>query len=143
MKKIIKKMRKNNTGFSLLEILLAVVLLAIVVTPLIQTIYTSMSLNKKARILMGATDVGQHQVEYFEAQTYEDISSLFSSGHYTKNVSSNGFNYFLDCTATEIYAGSEYSVYEIQVDVYYKVNNSPTDKDFMASYKGSVFNKYD
>lgn len=143
MKKIIKKMKKNNSGFSLLEILLAVILLAIVVTPLIQTIYTSMSLNKKARIMMGATDVGQHQVEYFEAQTYDDISSLFSSGHYTLNKTSNGFNYFLDCTANPLYSGSEYSVYEIQVDVYYKPNNSPTDKDFMASFKGSVFNKLD
>ena len=143
MKKIIKKMKKNNSGFSLLEILLAVILLAIVVTPLIQTVYTSMSLNKKARIMMGATDVGQHQIESFEAQTYDDISSLFSSGHYTLNKTSNGFNYFLDCTSTELYAGSTYSVYEIKVDVYYVPNNTSTQKDFMASFKGSVFNTLD
>jgi len=222
MKKIIKKKGKNNLGFSLLEILLAVVLLAIVVTPLIQTVYTSMSLNKKSRVLMGATDLGQSAVEYFESLTYDDIKTLLenngndvsisalnyvgksqdeTSGHYVdenvaantdadwadrqKNwrvfaqvcaytkvqtslndkyiayksgdlfdfyainkVPSNGFDYDILVFVKPIYEGSEYSVYEVQVDVYY---NDPKDtswgghdkKDFQASFKGSIFNKLD
>jgi len=222
MKKIIKKEKKNNLGFSLLEILLAVVLLAIVVTPLIQTIYTSMSLNKKARVQMGATDIGQSLVEYFETQTYDDIKTLLenggntasiaainyaglckdvSSGHYqgqsssdamTMNgrkkswseytalscytaimsgqsdrfiayksnddydfysinkITSNGFEYDIVVFITPLYDTGEYKVYEVQADVYYNDPNDPKivftahdRNNLMASYKGSVFNKFD
>jgi len=222
MKKIIKKLKKTNSGFSLLEILLAVVLLAIVVTPLIQTIYTSMSLNKKSRIQMGATDVGQSLVEYFESQTCDEIKTLLENNGSTvtigainyaavskdetggswygssssqsmsmeerkKNwtlfaeltaytsvvaglndryiaykssddydfycinkVSSNGFDYDLVVFITPIYDTGDYKVYEVQVDVYYNDYNDPHNihsghdkKNLMASYKGSVFNKFD
>ena len=222
MKKIIKNKRKNNLGFSLLEILLAVVLLAIVVTPLIQTIYTSMALNKKSRVQMGATDLGQSALEFFESQTYDDIKTLLenngnnvsisalnyvaksqdeTSGHYVNEdvqastdadwadrekywkvfaqlcayskvqtssndkyiayksgdvfdfyainkVPSNGFDYDILVFIKPLYEGTEYSVYQVQVDVYY---NDPKDTtygghrkdDLMASYKGSIFNKFD
>lgn len=221
MKKIIKKMRKSKSGFSLLEILLAVVLLAIVVTPLIQTIYTSMALNKKSRIQMGATDVGQSALEYFESLTYPDIKDLLENDGNTVNipainyagkakaeggswygssssdpvtmaqrkntwalfteltaytrvvamlddkyisykadddydfyainkVKSNGFDYDLVVFITPLYEGSDYSVYEIQIDVYYNDYNNPNNihcghdrNNLMCSYKGSVFNKFD
>ena len=153
MKKTIKRIRKkNNKGFSLLEVLLAVILLAIVVTPLIQTIYTSMTLNKKARILLGATDVGQSYVEYLESLTYESsdtsvttVKTLDSDNDnvITVQKSSNGFNYNLVVTISPLLPGSDYSVYEVKVDVYHMVDNNPANQDFMASFKGSVFNKLD
>ena len=139
MKKIIKKIRKNNSGFSLLEVLLAVVLLAIVVTPLIQAIYTSMAMNKKARILMGATDVGQSLVEYYESKTYDDVVSDDCWWPYQ----SNGFYY--DCHATIspdlLFDGSNYQVYEVVIDVYYKPDNNPLERTLMGTYKGSIFSK--
>lgn len=224
MKRIVKKKKKNNLGFSLLEVLLAVVLLAIIVTPLIQTVYTSMSLNKKSRILMGATDVGQSAVEFFESLTYDDIKTLLENDGATVNipainytakaedegggswygqntdatteaewaerkknwtafaelaaytnafaglndkyiafkssdnfdfyainkVTSNGFDYDLVVFIKPLFEGTEYSVYEVQVDVYYDNYKDPTyihaghdKKDFQASFKGSVFNKLD
>ena len=104
MKKIIKKEKKNNLGFSLLEILLAVVLLAIVVTPLIQTIYTSMALNKKSRIQMGATDLGQSMIEYFESQTYPDIKDLLEDTGNTVSIAA--INYAGLCK--DVSSGSYY-----------------------------------
>lgn len=142
MKKIIKNKKSNNLGFSLLEILLAVVLLAIVVTPLIQTIYTSMALNKKSRILMGATDIGQTYVEFFESKTYEDIHSTYTVDNFTIPETSNGFKYNLVVSISPLSSGT-YSVYEVKIDVYYLENNDPSNQDFMASFKGSVFNKLD
>lgn len=224
MKKFLKKKKNNNLGFSLLEVLLAVVLLAIVATPLIQVVYSSMALNKKSRILMGATDVGQSALEYFESLTYNDIKNLLENNNVDVNipainfvgksldqaggswvgsdedantsaeweerkqqwtlfaglsayshvqagwsdkfiayqssdnfdfysintVSSNGFDYDLVIFLVPIFEGSEYSVYEVQVDVYYNDYNDSSnifaghDKDkLQATFKGSVFNKFD
>ena len=142
MKKIIKKKKSNNLGFSLLEILLAVVLLAIVVTPLIQTIYTSMALNKKARVLMSATELGQSYVELFESMTYTDIHTLYMVDDFTIPDTNDGFNYNVKVSISPLISGT-YSVYEVKVDVYYVENNDPSNQDFMASFKGSVFNKLD
>lgn len=152
MKKIIKRIQKKNKGFSLIEVLLAVVLLAIVITPLIQTIYTSMALNKKSRILLGATDVGQSYMEYLESLTYESsdsgattIKTLDSNddNYFATTKSSNGFNYNLFVYISPLLSSSDYSVYEVKVDVYYVPNNNPSDQEFLASFKGSVFNKLD
>lgn len=74
-KKICKFRHRNNKAFSLLEVMLAVVLLAIIATPIIQTVYTSMSLNVKSRAMMGAMDVGQSLMEYFENSTSEEIKN--------------------------------------------------------------------
>ncbi len=151
MKKKILRIQKNK-GFSLLELLLAVCLLAIVVTPLIQTIYTSMALNKKARILSGATDLGQSYVEYLESLTYESsdtsattIKSLDGNddNYFAVVKSSNGFNYNLFVHISPLLSASDYSVYEVKVDVWYIPSNNPLDQDCLASFKGSVFNKLD
>ena len=139
MKKIIKKMKKNNSGFSLLEILLAVILLAIVVTPLIQTIYTSMSLNKKARIMMGANDVGQSLVEYYEAQTYDNN---ITSDDVWWPYHSNGYYYDCHVTISPLFNGTNYQLYEVKVDVYYKPNNNPLERTLMATFKGSMYSKF-
>ena len=142
MKKIIKKKKSSNLGFSLLEILLAVVLLVIVVTPLIQTIYTSMALNKKARVLMSATELGQSYVELFESMTYTEINTLYTVDDFTIPDTNDGFNYNVKVSISPLMTGT-YSVYEVKVDVYYVENNDPSNQDFMASFKGSVFNKLD
>ena len=138
MKKIIKKMKKNNSGFSLLEILLAVILLAIVVTPLIQTVYSSMSLNKKARIMMGANDVGQSIVEHYEAMTYD---GNITSNDFWWPAQSNGYYYDGHITISHLFDGSNYQLYEVKVDVYYKPNNDPLKRTLMATYKGSMYSK--
>lgn len=142
MKKIIKNKKSNNLGFSLLEVLLAVVLLAIVVTPLIQTVYTSMSLNKKARILMGATDVGQTYMEYLESMTYDDIVATYTTDTFTIQDDHEGFIYNCKVSISPLLSGT-YSVYEVKMDVYYLKNNDPSNEIYQATFKGSVFNKLD
>lgn len=59
--------QKSKSGFSLVEVLLAVVLLAIIVTPLMQVIISSMNVNQKSRELMAATNFAETMMEYFES----------------------------------------------------------------------------
>ncbi len=105
MKKNIKRILNKNKGFSLLELLLAIVLLAIVVTPLIQTIYTSMALNNKARIQMGATNVGQSTLELFESMDYTQIKDLLE--HDGANISISSIDYL--APAMNISDGDSYN----------------------------------
>ncbi len=62
--------QKSNSGFSLVEVLLAVVLLAIIVTPLMQVIVSSMATNQKSRELMAATNFAETIMEYCESKPF-------------------------------------------------------------------------
>lgn len=62
--------QKSNSGFSLVEVLLAVVLLAIIVTPLMQVIVSSMAMNQKSRELMAATNFAETIMEYCESKPF-------------------------------------------------------------------------
>ncbi len=140
MKNIIKKMKKNKAGFSLLEILLAVVLLAIVVTPLIQTIYSSMALNNRARIMMGAQEFGQTIIEDLESKPYD---GNITTNHWGLGYVSGGNYYEADIRLSPMFTGSNYTLYEIKVDIYYLPNNNASQKEFIATYKGSMYSKFD
>lgn len=71
---------KSNKGFTLMEVVVALAVLAIVVTPTISSFITSMSVNRNARRMMTQTDVAQSIMEGFTDKTYEEIkSSLLGS----------------------------------------------------------------
>lgn len=76
----IKKRRtgKNNHGFSLLEVLLAVVLLGLIATPILQMFYSSFALNKKSEKYLAAADLLQTVMEGISSQTWEDSKPVVS-----------------------------------------------------------------
>lgn len=79
MKKIVKRKKNRiNQGFSLVEVLLAVVLLAIVMVPLLQAILSSISINAKSRELMAATDCAQTVLEHLEGMKHDEIKEMFA-----------------------------------------------------------------
>ena len=67
----IREGRKNNKGFSLIELLVAVALFAIIVIPVMSTFITSMRLNQKSRKMMIAYDLGQTIMEDISDKNYE------------------------------------------------------------------------
>lgn len=69
----------NKKGFSLVEVLLAVVLLAIIIVPLCSTIFTAMKMNNRSRDVQAATDVAESVMEYIQSKTYEEIESDFAT----------------------------------------------------------------
>ena len=75
-----KKKQLNNGGFSLLEVLVAMVILAIVSIPLLHSFVTTARTNAKAKVLMKATDVAENTVETFKNQDVETLIAQYSAG---------------------------------------------------------------
>lgn len=79
-KRLIKMTRvKKNKGFTLVELLVAIVLLAIVVTPMFNAFISSARINRNARRIMVATDLGQNIIEGLSEKTYETVYQAVKS----------------------------------------------------------------
>lgn len=79
MQKHTKKRQLNNEGFSLVELLIAIVILSIIVVPLLHSFVTSAKTNAKSRSTMHATAIAEDVMEMFEAHTLEEMSDIYTS----------------------------------------------------------------
>ncbi|MBR3040938.1 MAG: type II secretion system protein [Lachnospiraceae bacterium] len=76
MNNLKKKKRSGNEGFSLVEVLCAVVLLAIIAAPVLQMFYSSYAMNQRSKKYLAAADLAQAVMEGISAQTYEDSKTV-------------------------------------------------------------------
>lgn len=67
-----------NAGFSLVELLIAVTILAIIVIPLLHMFVTSTRINVKSRQTLRATTVAQDIMEGLKAYTLDEVRTQFS-----------------------------------------------------------------
>lgn len=67
----------NNAGFSLVELLIAVIILAIIVVPMLHGFVTSARMNGKARVTQRATTVAQDIMEGLKAYDIEELKEQF------------------------------------------------------------------
>ena len=74
MKDIPSKKNRAGKGFSLVEVLCAIVLLALVATPIIQIIYSSFTMNLKSKEMLAAADLTSDIMEYASSLAFEDFS---------------------------------------------------------------------
>lgn len=72
-----KQFWEDNRGLSLIEVLVAMVLLSIVVIPFLHAFITAANTNNKAKEIHRATIVAQSVMEGFKAETLEDIAVQF------------------------------------------------------------------
>lgn len=70
--------RASNAGFSLVELLIAVTILAIIVIPLLHMFVTSTRINVKSRQTLRATTVAQDIMEGLKAYTLEEVRTQFT-----------------------------------------------------------------
>lgn len=63
----------RNKGFTLLELLIAVLVLAIVIIPLLHSFVSSFRVNARSRETMRATTLAQNEMELFEKEKIEDL----------------------------------------------------------------------
>ena len=71
-----KRIRKDNRGFTLVELLIAMAIIAIVLTPLYSNFRQSTYLNGKAKKAMDATNMASDIMEGIAAYEPEDIDKL-------------------------------------------------------------------
>jgi prepilin-type N-terminal cleavage/methylation domain-containing protein len=78
LKSLIRKRKKtkSNSGFSLIEVLLAVVLLGLIAAPILQMFYSSYAMNMKSKKYLAGADLLQTVMEGVSAQTWEDSKSV-------------------------------------------------------------------
>lgn len=69
----------NNEGFSLIELLIAIVILSIIVVPLLHSFVTSARTNAKSRNTMHATAIAEDVMEQFEAHTLEEMADTYET----------------------------------------------------------------
>jgi len=67
-----KHSQNNNKGFSLVEVLIAVAVLTIVITPIAMTFISSSKVNQKAKRVLSATEMAQNLFEGISAKKPED-----------------------------------------------------------------------
>lgn len=70
---IVRKFAKN-AGFSLIEVLLAIVILGLVAAPILQIFVTSAQINHRSRKIMAATDVAATTMEYLTSLKFDDTT---------------------------------------------------------------------
>ena len=68
----------DNSGFTLVELLIAIVILAIIVVPLLHTFVTAARTNMKARTNLRVTTAAQDIMEGLKADTIEELSYQFN-----------------------------------------------------------------
>lgn len=85
----IRENKLNNKGFSLLEVLVAVIILSIVSIPIIRSFATVAKTNADAKILLRATDGAENMMENLEYRTLDEMMDRYD-GSSNNTVTVNG-----------------------------------------------------
>lgn len=108
--------KQDNRGFSLIELLVAVVIMAVVIVPLLRGFLSSYRVNNKSRNVLRATTLAQNEMEIFEKEKLEDLtdSAKFS---YTWSADDTTGIYTFERLGVSMDAASS-----VGYDVYVKLN---------------------
>ncbi len=79
MKKRLERLHTNNSGFTLLEVLVAMVILTIVCVPLLRSFATSAQTNAKAKIQMRCTTAAENVMEQVKNMTVDELDTFVST----------------------------------------------------------------
>jgi len=79
-----KIMKKNNTGFTLLEVLVAVIILAVISVPLLRSFATAAQTNRKSKIEEKCTTAAENIVESFRDVDVEELIAKYNIDDETK-----------------------------------------------------------
>ena len=115
-----RRNRKQNKGFSLLEVLVTLAVISVLSIPLIQSFLNSAKVNGKSKSMQNATDIAQNTSEYFKAMSVDVLKSIYN-GKYTelsdgKIVFNNiGDGFSTDDAGVSYYKGSDSERFYVSV----------------------------
>lgn len=72
-------LRKNKAGVTVFEVMIALALFAVIITPVMQSFVTATRVNKKSREIMAATDIANSILEGIKGKTYEEVVQALCS----------------------------------------------------------------
>ncbi|MCR4936675.1 MAG: type II secretion system GspH family protein [Lachnospiraceae bacterium] len=111
--RFLKKKTGKNKGFALIELICAVALFAVVLTPIFMSMVSSMRVNNKARKVMIATEVAEDVMESVRDKTYlgvrnslTDIKSVASLSGKDSLVLFDSSIYSTSANAVTVSSGS-------------------------------------
>lgn len=111
---------QKNSGFSLLEVVVAIMVIAIISIPIIRSFVTSADVNKKARRVQDATDVAQSVAEYIGKIPYDDVLSLSARNASTfdkDNIKFEGLHDWRAADGGDIFYGASGEKFTVDVDM--------------------------
>lgn len=89
MENNLKKLKTNNKGFTLLEVLVAMVILTVVCVPLLRSFATSAQTNAKAKLQMKSTTAAENvmeKVKNMSTDELKDITTTYSGSYSDKTI---------------------------------------------------------
>ena len=71
--------RKGSAGVTVFEVMIALALFAVIITPVMRSFVTAIKVNKRSRDVMVATDVADAVMEGIKGKTYEEVVKALCS----------------------------------------------------------------
>ena len=84
-----KKIKKDNSGFTLVELIIAIVVIAIVMTPIYSNFKEATIINGKAKAEMDATNMASNVMEGLSAYSADEIIKAFYTKYELKDAAGN------------------------------------------------------
>ena len=78
--------KTNNKGFTLIEIVIAVAILSILLTPILKQFANTLETSRKAKALQQANETAVYEMEEFQTVTKEELELLVNGGSVQKNI---------------------------------------------------------
>lgn len=72
-----KKLNQNNRGFTLIELIITVVILALVTAPFLSSFVTASNTNVKSKRIQEANELGQYIIEQFKASSVAQLVTAY------------------------------------------------------------------
>lgn len=115
MKKL--KSYETNKGFSLVEVLLAIVILGLIAVPILQMFFSSYKINEKSKRMLTAAELAQTTIEALSSQTYDENVTIKGThvadglGQQYKDAYANrGSVVYMDPEGGKLYRGYLYEI---------------------------------
>lgn len=87
-------LRKNKAGVTVFEVMIALALFAVIITPVMQSFVTAIKVNQRSREVMDGTDVANSIMEGIKGKTYEEVVKALcnASSGFTTSVEDDNSN---------------------------------------------------